>query len=317
MLNALIVVLHDISRLPDLLGAWKRIGVPGVTILQSVGGFTAEKHVQRSGLGVMLNLFDQIKSQQRVVFSLIDVPELLEQAIAEADRVVKGFDRPRSGILFTIPIDKALGLQKWDKGIQDELDISEISISKDKSNLVKWFEDDLMNILDTNKLHDWSGQRKKSISEIIEDTKYELTVVHMDTPLLKVHDTLIKNPQLPIVCVVNSEERLMGVIEIPILADILLIPVMPEKYINDPEGYEKALQYAAKYKKYLAVDIMEDPMSVTLNDTLEVAFHSMKTSGQNGIIVVDTSYHVKGYLTMLDLISICYREITSEYQDYQ
>jgi hypothetical protein len=31
----LIVILHDLDRLPDLLDAWKKANAPGVTILQN------------------------------------------------------------------------------------------------------------------------------------------------------------------------------------------------------------------------------------------------------------------------------------------
>ena len=49
-LTLLIVILHDLDKLPELLGAWKEANVPGVTILQSAGGFHAEKLARRGGL---------------------------------------------------------------------------------------------------------------------------------------------------------------------------------------------------------------------------------------------------------------------------
>ena len=126
MLTMLVVILHEVEYLPQLLGAWREIGVSGVTILESMGGFQAEALATRGGLGGFLTLFDSTKSGQRTLFSLIDDPDLLERAIAEADRVVKGFDRPHSGILFTIPLDRSLGLKKWSKTSEKPLKLPEV-----------------------------------------------------------------------------------------------------------------------------------------------------------------------------------------------
>ncbi len=136
------VILHDLTYMPEILESWKEIGVPGVTILHSIGGFQASELVRKSGLGGFLKMFEEVRSPQRTLFSLIDDQAMLEQAISEADRVVKGFDRPRSGILFTLPIGQVLGLQKWHKGEgsrEAELDIQE-NDEQSKSNLLDWLK---------------------------------------------------------------------------------------------------------------------------------------------------------------------------------
>ena len=60
----LIIILHDADHLPDLLNAWRRVGVPGATILPSAGGHDTEKSARRGGLSSFLNLFDQGRSPQ-------------------------------------------------------------------------------------------------------------------------------------------------------------------------------------------------------------------------------------------------------------
>ena len=92
--TALIVILHNPDLLPKLLKAWDRAGVPGATILPSMGGYQAQKHARRGGLSALINMFTQEEPGQRTVMSLIDEAEILERAISEADRVVKGFDSP-------------------------------------------------------------------------------------------------------------------------------------------------------------------------------------------------------------------------------
>ncbi len=50
MTNYMLVVISlDLKRLPALLAAWKRIGVPGVTLTNSVGGYQAVNWLERSG----------------------------------------------------------------------------------------------------------------------------------------------------------------------------------------------------------------------------------------------------------------------------
>ena len=88
MLTLVVVILHNLDYLPVLLEAWKKAKVPGVTILQSAGGFQAEELAKRSGLAGLLSLFEANTASQRMIFSLIDDPDILEVAISEADRVV-------------------------------------------------------------------------------------------------------------------------------------------------------------------------------------------------------------------------------------
>ena len=112
MTYMLIVILHDLSRLPTLLDAWKRVGVPGATILHSVGGDQAENWLNKIGLGGIGRFFEHEDTHQRTIISVISDEILLEKAISEADQVVEGFDRPHSGILFALPVSHALGIRK-------------------------------------------------------------------------------------------------------------------------------------------------------------------------------------------------------------
>lgn len=132
------------------------------------------------------------------------------------------------------------------------------------------------------------------------------TIVQMNTPLTEVLDKLMKNPGAPAACVVNTEGRLMGVITIKSLADVMMIPVMPEAYINDPDEYEKALQYAQITDQHIAAGIMKDPVFMQEEDTLAEVFKIMHEQNLSGLPVVDQSYHVKGFITLLGLMAVCF-----------
>ncbi len=302
-----IVILQNADLLPELLNAWRRVGVPGSTILFSAGGHEAVKMERRSGLGNLLNIFDQDKGTQRTIIAIIDDPDILEIAIAEADRIVKGFDTPHSGILFTMPLGQVLGLQKWGQSqrepeTKDEPDTDE----KSAARLLQWFEEDVKGRYGEDALKDWSRQRHTLVSEIIPLLNLQPTIVQMNTPLTEVLDKLMKNPGAPAACVVNTEGRLMGVITIKSLADVMMIPVMPEAYINDPDEYEKALQYAQITDQHIAAGIMKDPVFMQEEDTLAEVFKIMHEQNLSGLPVVDQSYHVKGFITLLGLMAVCF-----------
>jgi CBS domain-containing protein len=303
----LIVILHNADSLPDLLKAWRKIGVPGSTILPSAGSYLAESWVKRSGLTSFLSLLDQNKLQQRTLLSLIDDPVILEQAIAEADRVVKGFDSPHSGILFTVPVGAVLGLQKWNQ-IQKEENLEEIAKSGDEetSRLMQWFEEDVKERYGDQALMDWSQQRNTLISEIVPRLTIQPTIVRVDTRLFDVVSQLQANLGMPAACVVNNEERLVGVIPLKGLADVMMAPVMPEAYINDPDGYEKALRFADVHQLPIAATIMSDPVFVMEDETLEQTFQRMKDRNLSGLPVVDKLYRVKGFITLLGLMTVCF-----------
>lgn len=303
----LIIILHDADHLPKLLEAWRRVGVPGATILLSAGGHDTERSARRGSLGNILNLFDQGKSPQRTILSIIDDPEMLEVAIAEADRVVKGFDSPKSGILFTMPLGQVLGLQKWGQ-LQREQESKDAPDPEEKSaaRLLQWFEEDVKGRYGEEALRDWSRQRNMPVSEILPLVDLHPTIVKMNTPILEVMTDLLANPGVPAACVVNNEDRLMGVIPIKSLADVMMIPVMPEAYINDPDEYEKALQYAKITDQHIAAGVMKDPVFIQEENTLAEVFQKMHEQNLSGVPVVDKSYHVKGFITLLGLMAVCF-----------
>jgi CBS domain-containing protein len=303
----LIIILHDADHLPKLLKAWHRVGVPGATILPSAGGHDTAKNARRGGLGHFLNLFDQGRSPQRTILSVIDDPEILEVAIAEADRVVKGFDSPKSGILFTLPLGEVLGIQKWGRPhLEDETKDDPDPEEKSAARLLQWFEEDVKGRYGEEALLDWTRQRKIPVSKILPLLNLHPTIVRMNTPLLEVLTQLLANPGVPAACVVNNEDRLMGVITIKALADVMMIPVMPEAYINDPEEYDKALQYAQITDQHIAAGIMKDPVFMLEDETLEDVFRKMREYDLSGVPVVDKNYHISGFITLLGLMAVCF-----------
>ena len=315
MLTLVIVILHNLDYLPDLLEAWKKAKVPGVTILQSAGGFQAEELAQRSGLAGLLKLFEANTASQRMIFSLIDDPDILEVAISEADRVVRGFDRPHSGILFTVEVGQALGMKKWAPEPQDELPIHAMpkeNGDKGAANLVGWYDEDIKKMYGEEVLKEWKTKKMASVSKLIQSSKLKAPVVHLDTPIREVLAMTLESPLCDLVCVVNSEERLVGVIRDDLLSEVMLVPTMPDSFIQDAEKYEQVLKFAQINIDRPAVELMNDPVFVNSSSTIEEAFIKMNQLKLPGLPVVNKHYRVIGYVTMLQILSLYFPPKDSE-----
>jgi hypothetical protein len=304
MTTALYVILHNPALLPKMLKAWKKVGVPGITIFPSIGGFEAEKHVRRGGLSGILNLITQDDSSgQQTLMSLIDEPEMLELAISEADRVVKGFDSPNSGILFTLPIGQVLGINKWrEQPPEETLETGK----QENSNLLQWFHEDVRNTYGQDALVDWSQQRDIQVAEIVERLSLDPIIVNLDTPIPEVLAELLHAPKVATACVINSENRLMGTIHTSALAEVMMAPVVPEAFIDDPDGYSKALQYSGSDQFQYAADVMIEPVYAKMSDNLSSTYQRMRLEHISGMPVVDQYYRIQGYISLLEIITACF-----------
>jgi CBS domain-containing protein len=262
--------------------AWKRIGVPGTTLIHSIGGFQAENWLGKIGLGGLSRLFDQDEIRQRTLFSVISDEELLERAISEADAVVEGFDRPHSGILFTVPVGHALGIRKRghaviQPGEQGERKQAEISLV----------------------------ERKTAVSQIIDVLKLEPIVVQNDASLQEIVEAMLAHPSVHLACVVNDEKRLVGVIDLTMLANGFFLTIFPEKFLGELQDLDQVLKFASQTKVHLAADLMEAPAWVKMEDDLEKAFQLMHERKLPGLPIVDDHYHIIGYINLLELMGFC------------
>jgi nitrogen regulatory protein P-II 1 len=278
----LIVILEDVDRLPELLKAWKRIGVPGVTIMHSVGGFRAETWLDKIGFGGLDRLFSRGEIRQRTLFSIILDKELLEKAISEADEIVEGFDRPNSGILFSLPIEHTLGVQKR---------------KSDQGKTNQKLEREMDNLL--------SMHRRTPVSEIVNILALSPIIVSVDAGIESIVSEVIAHPRVHVVCVVNDEKRLMGLIDLETLADALFFSIFPEEFLRELKGIQEVLNYAERTKVRYASDLMKDPIWVKMNDSLGDAFLRMHENKLPGLPVVDDYYHVINYINLLELMAVC------------
>ena len=280
MTHLLMVIVHDLERLPDLLRAWQRIGVPGGTILRSTGGDQATSWLRRMGLGALDGLFESHELAQRTLFVAIGDEQLLSAAIGEAERVMGGFDRPHSGLLLVLPVAEVKGLRKVQAGLPQQT---------------------LPPVIQP----DWILRRDTPIAEVLENLNLEPTVVRPDTPLDEVAQAMLLHPNVHVVCIVEEESRLVGILDLRTLADDLFFHILPEEFLSEITDLEHVMEFAELSQIRSAGDAMSEPVWVKPEETVKDAFIRMHEHKLPGLPVVDERYRVVGYINLLTLLSSC------------
>ncbi len=280
MSHLLVVILDDLERLPGLLKAWQEIGVPGVTILESVGGYRASTWLSRVRLGALDRLFEAEEVRRRTLLAAIEDDELLARAIAEAEQVVGGFDRPHSGLLMALPLAQLRGL----RGVKPEQVQEELPPAVRLS---------------------WMVHRDTPVEIVANILNLEPTIVRPDAPLDRVAQAMMDKCNVHVACVVAEDGRLVGLVGLRRLADDLFFHIMPEEFLSEVTDLEHAMQYADLSRMRTAADAMQEPVWVKPEETVKDAFKRMHEYRLSGLPVVDDLYHVVGYINLLELIDVC------------
>jgi nitrogen regulatory protein PII len=111
----ILFILDDYEKLDDLLDAWEKAGVPGVTILHSYGLGRVRQDGLRDDLPLMPtleNLFEHEEIFSRTLFSVVDDEEIVDLLVEATQQVVGNLDNPDSGLLVVLPTARVYGLNK-------------------------------------------------------------------------------------------------------------------------------------------------------------------------------------------------------------
>lgn len=278
----LLVVLENTEVLPQLLERWRAIGVPGTTIVRSMGGYHAMSWLERLGMTVLGREVEE-ETQQRLLLSVIPDEDLLERAIAEAEQLVGSFDRPHSGILFVLPVQRTLGVHKRRPLSPEELAATAPApLPASERERIRYIP----------------------ITQVLSMCPIQPAIVHPQDSLMDVAREMIRHPEARLACVVNEEGRLIGIIRAQLLASELLMHIMPEEFLQQMSELEEALEYASLFKARNAGDLMEEPVFVHADDPIREAFAKLHKHKLPGLPVVDQTRHVIGYVDTLNMLAL-------------
>jgi hypothetical protein len=116
MAELVVFVLHDPSKLEEVLATWLTLGVPGVTTLDSAGlRQQMGKRPLRDDLPLFPTLGDLLQSaeeQQRTLLAVVPDGFDVDGLVAATEQITGVLDAPNTGILFTVPVGRAWGLNR-------------------------------------------------------------------------------------------------------------------------------------------------------------------------------------------------------------
>lgn len=113
MANLLVLILDNPEKLSDILRAWTRAGVSGMTILDGIGARRLEEHACRDDMPLMPSLRSLLASEHsnnQLILSVIEDEAVLERAIRAAEQIIGDFCKPHSGVMFVVPVTRTWGI---------------------------------------------------------------------------------------------------------------------------------------------------------------------------------------------------------------
>jgi nitrogen regulatory protein PII len=116
MPSLIVAVLPNFDCCHDVLEAWERFGVPGITILESAGVHRIKQlRGRRDDMPLLPSLRHLTESEEyhhRTVLAVVDDEFDLDGLMAATEAAVGGsFDSPDTGLLFVTPVTRVLGLR--------------------------------------------------------------------------------------------------------------------------------------------------------------------------------------------------------------
>lgn len=115
MPKLVILITPMITEVHAITEAWERIGVPGITYIESYGMRRVQEH---SGgielLPGMMSMFEIMRDQERsslTLFSVVD--ETMVERMADAAQSVLGdLNKHDNGIMFVMDVERVFGLRR-------------------------------------------------------------------------------------------------------------------------------------------------------------------------------------------------------------
>lgn len=110
-MHLLVVVINEEDRVERVLSGFLELGVTGATLIRTegMGRVLTQDMPAFAGLQALIH---RSRPQNTTVFSVIETTEQLEAAIQVVLDVLGDLSSPGNGILFTLPVDRVIGLAR-------------------------------------------------------------------------------------------------------------------------------------------------------------------------------------------------------------
>jgi nitrogen regulatory protein PII len=108
-MQLLVAVINQPEALDDILSGFLELGITGATIINSEGMAHVLTHDIPLFAGIQ-TLISRSRAQNYTIFSVIDEQEKVDAAFAVIQDVCGSLDEPGTGIMFTIPVTRVIGV---------------------------------------------------------------------------------------------------------------------------------------------------------------------------------------------------------------
>jgi nitrogen regulatory protein P-II 1 len=108
-MELLVVVINEEEKLDPILAGFLELGITGATVLQSEG----MGHLLSQDIPIfagLQTLISRSRPRNRTLFSVVEDPEKTERALALLTEICGDMHDPATGIAFTIPVTRVVGL---------------------------------------------------------------------------------------------------------------------------------------------------------------------------------------------------------------
>ena len=116
MPSLIVVVVTDMQVCHDVIRVWEEAGVPGATILDSMGmRHLQRRHTHRDDLPLMPSLRSMLEQEEynhRTVFSVVPDGFDLDDLIRRTEELVGDFEAEHTGLIFVVPVLQVRGLRR-------------------------------------------------------------------------------------------------------------------------------------------------------------------------------------------------------------
>ncbi len=109
-MELLVCVVNEEGKLEDILSGLLQLGVTGATVVSSHG--MARHLTQAPVFAGLQDLLARARLENSTIFSVIETEEKLQAAIDMIRDVCGDLSAPGTGILFTIPLNRVVGLSQ-------------------------------------------------------------------------------------------------------------------------------------------------------------------------------------------------------------
>ena len=101
-------VLNDSKKLDMILDGWNKIGVRGVTILDSIGAYRVRKRIP----GRFAFTTATADENSKTLIAMVEAEETVKNCLTETEELIGDLSEPNTGIFTYWPVTDIKGIHK-------------------------------------------------------------------------------------------------------------------------------------------------------------------------------------------------------------